>query len=285
RLAQPARVPHPPAGPAVTWGELPATERAYVGALTGRLQESLGPDLLGLYLFGSAAYGGYRPGRSDLDVQGVVRRALCAAHKRALAGRLLHASLPCPAKGLELVLYRAEVAARPSAPPPFEINLNTGVGVAERVGFDISAEPAAHWFVLDLAIGRETGLPLVGPPPEALIGPTPRPVALAAALESVRWHRAAERDLSNAVLNAARARRFARAGRWGPKDAAGEWEVTRGGAAVVVAALAARRSPEAPALDPIATAAYLAEVEEELHAAVAKTDPGPVSGRHGVNAI
>ncbi|MBN2113045.1 MAG: nucleotidyltransferase domain-containing protein, partial [Acidimicrobiia bacterium] len=55
---------------------MPATEKAYLGDPTGRLQELLGPDLLGVYLFGSAAYGGYRPGRSDLDVQGVVRRAL-----------------------------------------------------------------------------------------------------------------------------------------------------------------------------------------------------------------
>jgi len=137
--------------------DLPPPEGAHVAALAGRLQELLGPDLLGLYLFGSAAYGGYRPGRSDLDVQGVVRRALPDDRKRVLAGRLLHASLPCPGKGLELVLYRAEVAAR--------------------------------------------------------------------------------------------------------------------------------RSPTAPAVEQAAAAAYLAEVEQELHYAVVAADWGPVSGRHGVNAI
>ena len=43
------------------------TPRATLGQLTRLIESHLGSNLLGLYLFGSLAAGGFYPGKSDLD--------------------------------------------------------------------------------------------------------------------------------------------------------------------------------------------------------------------------
>ncbi len=45
-----------------------------------------------------------------------------------------------------------------------------------------------HWYVIDLAIAREHGRALLGPPPSELIGEIPREEILAALDASDRWH-------------------------------------------------------------------------------------------------
>jgi aminoglycoside adenylyltransferase-like protein/nucleotidyltransferase-like protein len=48
--------------------------RALVAELAGLLEQELGSDLLGLYLFGSLAAGGFVEGRSDIDLLAVLAR-------------------------------------------------------------------------------------------------------------------------------------------------------------------------------------------------------------------
>ncbi len=49
----------------------PEAQTAYLARTVEVLQRCIGEELIGVYLFGSAAYGGYRPGASDLDLQAV----------------------------------------------------------------------------------------------------------------------------------------------------------------------------------------------------------------------
>ena len=44
----------------------------------------------------------------------------------------------------------------------FELNFNTGCDVEDHLSLD-PGEEASHWFVLDIAMGRELGCGLVGP--------------------------------------------------------------------------------------------------------------------------
>ena len=48
--------------------KLPQPETQYLHSLTAILQTELNVQLKAVYLFGSASYGAYEPGKSDLDL-------------------------------------------------------------------------------------------------------------------------------------------------------------------------------------------------------------------------
>jgi hypothetical protein len=211
-----------------------AAARLYVDELVARLRGVLGDELVGVYLIGSLALGGYEPGRSDVDVAVVVDAPLPAAVKEAVVAACRHEALPCPARKLELVVY---AVGRMRA---FELNLNTGAGEPLHAGFDAGAEPS-FWFVLDLAIARVSGVAVVGPPASDVIPAASRSELVDAVRESLAWQ--AESGVpDDLVLNAARTRRFLEDGVWTSKKAAGAWALERlASPEVVAAALALRR--------------------------------------------
>lgn len=202
----------------------PAVER-YLADLTRRCADQLGDDLVGVYAGGSLALGAYRPGRSDIDVAVVVRTALDDPTKQALVRQLRHESLPCPARGLELVVYTTATAGAGDPEPGFEVELNTGAGMAFRATYHPADRPPADgtfWYAIDRSILADHGRALVGPPAATLFVSAPEwglPHLLA---ESLRWHLDSPfAATDDAVLNACRALHRARAGGWLDKGAAG----------------------------------------------------------------
>jgi predicted nucleotidyltransferase len=141
---------------------LGADIEAYLAELVAELRDRLGRRLVGAWLFGSGALGDFDPATSDLDVQVVTTGRLARAEREALAVRLSHPALVCPVRGLELVLYAREDLADPLG-PAFQLNLSTGPRMAQHVACDPREDPR-FWFVLDVAIGREAGRALTGPP-------------------------------------------------------------------------------------------------------------------------
>ena len=159
--------------------------------------------------------------------------------KHRLVEALRHERFPCPARGLEFVLYCLDAVRTASPQAAFELNLNTG----ERMPFRVDYEPRAdeeHWFPIDRSILRERGVALSGPPPSEVFAPLPRGVLLQLVLDSIRWHAGGAARADDTVLNASRAWRFSREGVWSSKPDAGAWALTRGAPAVVAEALAAR---------------------------------------------
>jgi hypothetical protein len=234
----------------------------YLDELARRTKAVLGGRLVGVYAGGSLALGDYQPGRSDVDVAVVVKGRLSRETKEALAAGLRHESLPCPARGLELVVYSRDAAKANTARADFELNLNTGAEMSFRV--DLEPDPAeTHWFALDRAILRAHGLALLGPPAQDVFGTIPRPQLLAVVAQSLRWHELGGARTDDAVLNACRALRFAREDEWSSKRAAGRWALEGVSDSVVVEqALAARSGGDPP--DPQETAAFVASVRAEL---------------------
>jgi hypothetical protein len=196
--------------------QVPPLELAvYLDELVERVRALLGDELVGVYLAGSGALGGYIHGRSDVDVAVVARHPLDRARKDELVAALRHETLPCPARGLELVVY-----AQGSGIP--ELNLNTG----ERMDFLATFEPgldSPHWFVLDRAIIGQRGLVLTGPPPaEALVQPSEDEILEAIAI-SLDWYRdRPDEPRDDAALNAVRSRAYLETGRWASKAEAVE---------------------------------------------------------------
>ena len=185
---------------------------AYLEELCTRLREVLGERLTAVYALGGYALGAYVPGRSDLDVLAVVDRPLEPATKARIVERCAHEALPCPARKLELVVS--------TGTPRWELNLNTGEG-ERHVGTDPAAEPR-FWFVLDLALAREHGLALLGPPPADVLAPVAREDVLAAQAEAIAWY-ARHEPGRDTFAAAARAWHWLETGRFAPKDEAVAW--------------------------------------------------------------
>jgi hypothetical protein len=224
--------------------------RAYVDELVSRLRAVLGEELVGVYLIGSLALGGYEPGRSDIDVAVVARAPLAVSSKEAVVAACRHEALPCPARKLELVVYAL------GRMPAFELNLNTGAGEPLHAGLDASTEPA-FWFVLDIAIARASGVAVVGPPPAETLPEVPRDALEAAVRESSDWFSTHDAPADDLVLNAARTRRFLDEGVWSSKAEAGAWAIARlPDRGIVGAALALRRREPGAELSRAEAAAF-----------------------------
>ena len=243
---------------------IPLDVESYLIELTARLRALVGADLLGVYAGGSIALDAYTPGRSDVDVAAVTRRALALPDKQAIVSELRHESFPCPARGLELVVYAEESVGEASAEPGFELELNSGREMPFHAAFDPSGANGTHWYVLDRAILARHGVPLVGPHPSALFADVPRALVLPALAESIRWFAADDAPGSSAVLNACRALRYAAEGRWSAKAEAGRWALEHldGDRELIAEALRAHETGEP--LDPARTKPFLECARAEI---------------------
>jgi hypothetical protein len=214
---------------------------AYQQALVERLLGVLGARLLGAYAAGSFGLEDFDPDRSDLDVFAVSREPVTVADKHAIVAALRNESLPCPAHGLEFVLYPERTARVASAEAGFVLNLNTG----PQMAFRADEEPGSverHWFPIDRAIVRTRGVALFGPPADELFAPIPRRLLEPVIVESLEWHlRDRESSADDAVLNACRSLLWLHEDAWSSKSEAGRWALDRvDDPGLVLAALRAR---------------------------------------------
>ena len=211
--------------------------REYLATLAVQSRDILERDLIGVYAAGSLALEGYQPGRSDIDVAVVVSGPLSAPAKQALVDGLRHETVPCPARGLELVAYRTEVAAAGAGEPGFEVELNSGAAMPFRVTWTGQArreEDGRFWYGIDRSILAERGLTVYGPAAATIFRPVPDEQLVNLLIDSLRWHLAqpdADRDVDavpgpawtdDAVLNACRALQRLRSGHWSSKVGAGQ---------------------------------------------------------------
>lgn len=199
--------------------------RRYVGRVVAEVRAVFEDRVVGVWLLGSLAYGGFGPS-SDVDIQAAVRDPH-PAEVAALAERINHRTLPCPAAGLEFVLYDVEALQAPTPPMQWALNLNGGPRREEKVSTDPASE-SWHWFLLDLAIGLQTAETLYGRDLRDVVGPIGCRAVLAAIDESRRWHARHEDGSVNQAGNAARALRYLRTGRWGSKPDALSWASSLG---------------------------------------------------------
>ncbi|WP_430502391.1 nucleotidyltransferase domain-containing protein [Micromonospora trifolii] len=232
--------------------------QCYLDDLVITARDVLGADLVGAYAAGSVGLGAYQPGRSDVDVALLSAGPLTEAAKRTLVARLRHEALPCPARGLELVVYDRAVAASGTPEPGFEVELNTGAGMPFRRTLDPADRPAADgrfWYGLDRSILHQSGLPLLGPPAgEAFTDLAPADLRRLL-IEALSWWLALPTPpadqpapgTEDAVLGACRSLVRHRDGVWLAKVAAGQRLIDSGDPAEVIRqAVAARHDGPPP---------------------------------------
>jgi hypothetical protein len=241
------------------------------GHVAEALDRTLDGEVVGVYFVGSVALGGYVPGESDIDMVAVSRAALDRPRRHAMASAVVEASAACPTRGLELTLYRHDVAVSPPAGADFEVNANGGPGMPTVVHTDSTREPG-FWYVLDRAIAHRFGVAVTGPPAGTAFADVPRIALLKAMQESMAWHRVHEKATLYSVLNACRAWRFAAVDVLGSKLEGAAWARTRSpDAGLIDAAVALRRGQEAD-LDEEAVDAFLGDVAARLREAMEATE-------------
>jgi len=254
----------------------------------GGLRRLLGDDLVGAWLIGSGALGGAVAESSDLDLVAVCAHAPSGDLVQRLVAALTQEAMTWPVRGLEFVLYPRAAVASASRSPQFALNLNVGPRMPLHMSTDAAAEPA-HWFVIDLAILREHGLALHGPPAHELVAPIPRRWLLDALGDGLAWHAANEPALHQSVLNAGRAWRFAAEGVWSSKDAAAGWVLARTeDPGLIQASLAVRHGDRSRTLDPARVNRFVREVQALVQQAASRepdSTPPPAAPPTPVAAV
>lgn len=174
--------------------------------------------LVGIYVHGSAALGGFGPA-SDLDVLAVADDETDVDWPevgRALLRDSLHG------RPLELSVVTRSAAARPTAPWPYLLHVNSG---EDRYVIGDGGDPD---LISHYAVVRAAGVPLFGPDPASVVGAVGRGVLLRYLRDELEWG-CAEADQRYAVLNACRAVAYGEDGVLLSKLAGGQWMLDRTG--------------------------------------------------------
>jgi hypothetical protein len=209
-----------------------ASASRYLDDLVAAARGVLADNLVAAYAAGSLALDAYQPGRSDVDVALICEAKMAGTHKNMLVSTLRHEALPCPARGLELVVYRREVAQSGRSDPAFELELNTGPRMEFRATYDPTERPSADgtfWYALDRSILHQSGRVIFGPPATEMFADLSRHELQRSLLAALEWWlaRPAPDDeapapgADDAVLGACRSLVKYRDGRWLSKVDAG----------------------------------------------------------------
>ena len=243
----------------------------YARALTARLMAVPDGVLAASYLHGSAALGGWMPGRSDVDVLFVAADGVSSAAVERMGGVLREGAAGCPGRELECSVVTVAQARQPAPPWPFVLHVTAGPGRPGRTVRPGGRSPGDPDLLMHYAVCRAAGWPVCGPAPRELIGVVPRRAILAYLAGELGWgiEHAPE---AYAVLNACRALIYLTDDKIVSKITGGEAVLSRGTgpADVIERGLAQQRGTEPdrpPARDAVsfvlATAAMLRSAADD----------------------
>jgi hypothetical protein len=252
---------------------VPKEVARYLDAVTARVFDTFDDRAVGVYTTGSLALGGYRQGRSDIDLMAVVTGSADLDLRRQLVSQLDHRVLACPAAGLEFVLYPLTTVSRPTVEAGYLLNFNTGPALPPVTSYDPGDGPA-FWYAIDRAVTRQSGASLYGPPAQQLFAAVPFEDLLRVVIASVEAHGDPQEDhrLDNAVLNGCRALTFAQDQSWYAKVDAAKRQLPMVGdfsplVSTAIDSFGAGRK-QAPTLDPGAVRDFLSDVLQKLRSAL-----------------
>jgi predicted nucleotidyltransferase len=239
--------------------EVPEAQRAYLVSLADALKELLADQLVGVYVHGSIALGGFHPKTSDIDVLGICTQSLSSDAKALVASSLL--GLAAPARGLEFSLLTGKAAQKPVRKVPFELHvaLEPEVHVVDGATHEGDED-----LVLAIEICRRAGIALYGPPPEETFAPIPEEWLLDMCDRELAWiqDHLSRTPAESAVLQACRAWRYAEERVLSSKVESGRWALGRGvpEGEIIEAALARKLGVDVAEVDQESALALLAKV-------------------------
>ncbi|MBZ0286935.1 MAG: DUF4111 domain-containing protein [Anaerolineae bacterium] len=159
-----------------TWATCPEAVRTQVETLTETFERLLSKNLIGVYLHGSLALGGFNVNRSDVDLLVVTKIGMDDPIKIEVARAILTASnQPCP---IEISFLRTADLHPWQHPTPFDFHFSkewhaktqADVDSGKAQKLDVrDADLAAH-----VTVTRHVGIVLVGKPIDEVFPPVPR---------------------------------------------------------------------------------------------------------------
>lgn len=172
-------------------------------ALAERLVNVVGAGLVGAYLHGSAALGGFQLGASDLDLLIVVNDRWQTETRQGVVRVLQEAHGSSPGRGIEASLIRWEVAQAGGRRVDFEVHVSTDPNDRKVVdGGGHSDDPD---LILHMAVCRQSAIAVFGPEPAAVFADVEPTLVLGQMLDELTWALAQSSE-AYAVLNTCRAR-------------------------------------------------------------------------------
>ena len=212
-----------------TWATCSKVIQSEVNTLRTELQRLLGHDLLGIYLHGSLALGGFHPTRSDIDVVVLTGQRMDLEVKRATMACLLRVSkMPCPLD----IRFLVEHDLFPFQHPlPCDLPYNEMQ--REQYQQDLRSGNWKHWndviqhdpdLTTFLAVLHQHGICLYGKPLVEAFPSVPEQdfrEAIVTTFQAAREHPL--QDLVSFVLNACRVSAYLHNSTILSKDAGGVW--------------------------------------------------------------
>lgn len=212
------------------WVNASSAVRSAVETVQQELQQTVGPNLLGIYLHGSLALGCFNPVRSDVDLLATIGEGMAVETKRAVALSLLgQSAAPYP---IEISFVCQQDVQPWQFPTPFDFHYSkmwrVQVAAELRGGAwrDWNERPvcrdsdlAAH-----ITLARARGIALLGLPANQAFPPVPPADYLAAILEDCTTAR--DRIVADpiyGVLTLCRVYAYVLEGHIYSKDEAGMW--------------------------------------------------------------
>lgn len=178
--------------------------------LEAELPDLLGPNLVGLYVYGSLAFGCYNPARSDVDVLVVTRRRIAPETRDPLSTLLRSCT------NLEITFFSRADLDPWRYPCPYDLHHSDSGAKHDGIGADFAAE---------IGNARQAAVALVGPPPGDVFPVVPDEDYLDCVVRDIHWARARADEPGYIVLNCCRALAFARTRRVMSKADGAEWGI------------------------------------------------------------
>jgi predicted nucleotidyltransferase len=207
-------------------------DREQLDRVVALVRDVLGPNAAGVYLFGSAVFGGLRP-RSDLDVFVVSARPTTREEKQRLVDRLLVISGRSTPQGMwrrvELTIV-VESEVKPwRYPPSFDFQYGQRFRPAFANG-NLAPWPTTtdHDLASLITMVLLANRPLVGPPPADLLDPVPHDDlvrAIVGDIDALLGN--LDSDTRNVILTLARIWSTVASGLIRSKDTAADWALPR----------------------------------------------------------
>jgi predicted nucleotidyltransferase len=206
-------------------------ERAALTAaelLADSLTDIVGAATRSVILHGSLSSGGFRPGRSDIDVLAVIDGGLADAQAAALE-RLVRQADTGSAVGIDVHVVTSEVAGAPARAPSLELHIGRyeGSSIELEVERRVAASPDLP---AELSMALADGRALHGAVPREAIAPVPADWIVDRGRHWLLTWRSLTDDAENAafmVLTACRIWRFALESVHCSKAQAAQWALDR----------------------------------------------------------
>jgi hypothetical protein len=177
---------------------------AFAGQLAAKLAEDSAGRLVAAVVHGSAALGGWVPGRSDVDLLFLVAGTVTEMDLRRMSVSIITLSAGCPGSCAETSIVAAAAALTPAPPWPYLRHVVAGPGAQSKVAPPPGEQPHDRDLLMHYAVSRAAGISVYGPPAQSLFGDIPRPAILGYLADELDWG-LAQAPEAYAVLNACRA--------------------------------------------------------------------------------